>query len=614
MIAHATMENLTTMYSITSTVAFFLLLASSAIAAYVIWKSRVEKTGSVQQAYRLATEMAAEGFYAARPVTAGSGAVVDWTFTDCNETGAAYFGLQRHELIGKNFSFFHSIASLDTILEICARAAAYGYYEDEYEEPPGSPLNIQWVRRQLVTSGNGLAISLKDISGAKEYTIAMARLANEDPITTLPNRKWLTEFLPAVLANAKSKVGLLFIDLDDFKNVNDALGHSIGDLLLRAAAMRLKSVLGSHDKVVRLGGDEFAIVLTELKTGGEAKIVAELVNEILSFPLELVKGKKSISASVGVSLFPDDADDMDTLLKSAEIAMYSAKNAGKAHYRFYNPTLYKSLKDRLILEQELSEAIERDQFVLYYEPRMQIESGKLCGMEALVRWHHPERGLVPPLEFIPLAESTGLILELGELIIEKAFQQIALWEKMNLPVLPVSINISAHQFNAGNLSQVFFNAFDQYKISPHLIEIELTESAMLGDQTSILKELSAIRSLGIKLLIDDFGTGYSSLSQLQRLKMDILKVDRAFLHNLEKSREGEIFVKAIISMAHALGMGVIAEGVETKAQLEILRSLCCDQIQGHYLSKPMPGERMSELLAHSDLPMAIYLHPIQQTA
>ncbi|MDB5764439.1 MAG: hypothetical protein JWQ21_3434 [Herminiimonas sp.] len=558
--------------------------------------------------------MADEGFYAASPITSGSDAIIDWTFTDCNERGAAYFGLQKHELIGKNFSSFYSTASLERILETCARAVKDGCYEDEYQESPGSPLKIQWVRRQLVASGDGLAISLRDISGIKEYTIEMSRLANEDLITTLPNRKWLAEFLPDVLANAKSKVALLFIDLDDFKNVNDSLGHSIGDLLLRAAAMRLRSVLGSHDTVVRLGGDEFAIVLTELKTNGEAKRVAELVNEILRFPLELVKGKKSITASIGVSFFPDDAEDMDTLLKSAEIAMYSAKKTGKAHYRFYNPTLYKSLKDRLVLEQELSEAIERDQFILHYEPRMRIESGKLCGMEALVRWNHPERGLVPPLEFIPLAESTGLILELGELIIEKAFKQILLWEKSNLPVLPVSINISAHQFNMGNLSQAFFNAFDKYKISPHLIEIELTESVMLGEQTSILKELSAIRSLGIKLLLDDFGTGYSSLSQLQRLKMDTLKVDRAFLHDLEKSREGEIFVKAIISMAHALGMSVIAEGVESGAQLEILHSLSCDEIQGHYLSKPMPGEEMSELLARSDAPMVIYPYALPQPA
>jgi EAL domain-containing protein (putative c-di-GMP-specific phosphodiesterase class I) len=336
--------------------------------------------------------------------------------------------------------------------------------------------------------------------------------------------------------------------------------------------------------------------------------MAELVNEVLRFPLELVKGKKSITTSIGVSVYPDDGVDMDSLLKSAEIAMYAAKSSGKARYRFYDPSLYESLTGRLILEQELAEAIERDEFILVFEPRMRVATGRLCGMEALIRWIHPTRGLVPPLEFIPLAESTGLILKLGDLVIEKAFRQIQLWQHSSLPVVPVSINISAHQFNAGNLSRTFFDAFDKYKINPELVQIELTESTTLGDEALILKELSAIRSLGIKLLIDDFGTGYSSLSQLQRLKMDILKIDRSFLQDLDRTRESEVFVRAIISMAHALGMGVIAEGVETEQQLHILRSLSCDEVQGHYLSKPIPAETMSQFLARSNYPLVN--HPL----
>jgi EAL domain-containing protein (putative c-di-GMP-specific phosphodiesterase class I) len=216
---------------------------------------------------------------------------------------------------------------------------------------------------------------------------------------------------------------------------------------------------------------------------------------------------------------------------------------------------------------------------------------------------HPTRGLVPPLEFIPLAESTGLILKMGDLLIDKAFRQVRLWSDSSLPTVPVSINVSAHQFNNGNLSRTFYEAFEKYKINPELIQVELTESATLGDETAIIKELSAIRSLGIKLLLDDFGTGYSSLSQLQRLKMDILKIDRSFLLDLDRTREGEVFVRAIISMAHALGMGVIAEGVEKEAQLNILRTLSCDEVQGYFLSKPVPAEIMSQFLARSHYPM-----------
>jgi diguanylate cyclase (GGDEF)-like protein len=597
------------MDQVTATFVLLLLFACGTVTIYLLRRSRGERPDySSGHAYRLATEMANEGFYVAYPSRSGSGPVTDWTIVDCNDRGAAYFGLHKHELIGKNFSGIYPAASLDRLLSICARAVEDGYYEDQYEVVSDSPLKIKWVHLQAITSKPGLAFSLRDISTKKEYLLEMARLANEDPVTTLPNRQWLSDFLPKALSETKERLALLFIDLDDFKNVNDSLGHPVGDLLLRATAMRLKSVAGPNDSVVRLGGDEFAIVLTDIHSNAEARRTAKLVNEVLRFPLELVKGKKSITTSIGVSVYPDDGADMDSLLKSAEIAMYAAKSSGKARYRFYDPGLYETLTGRLILEQELAEAIERDEFILVFEPRMRVATGRLCGMEALIRWIHPTRGLVPPLEFIPLAESTGLILKLGDLVIDKAFRQIQLWQRSSLPVVPVSINISAHQFNAGNLSRTFFDAFDRYKINPELVQVELTESTTLGDEALILKELSAIRSLGIKLLIDDFGTGYSSLSQLQRLKMDILKIDRSFLQDLARTSESEVFVRAIISMAHALGMDVIAEGVETEQQLRILRSLSCDEVQGHYLSKPMLAETMSQLLARSHY--SLETHPL----
>ncbi|MEN3366732.1 MAG: hypothetical protein V7606_4006 [Burkholderiales bacterium] len=594
------------MNHMTATLVLFILLSSGAVAIYLLRRSRGKpRDNGSHNAYRLATEMANEGFYVAHPLRSGSGngKVADWKITDCNERGAEYFGVHKHQLIGKNFSDLYSAASMERVLDICARAAQDGYYEDQYEVVADSPLKLKWVHLQAITSRPGLAFSLRDISSKKEYALEVARLANEDPITTLPNRQWLADFLPKALGEAKEKLALLIIDLDDFKNVNDSLGHAVGDLLLRATAMRLKSVTGPNDRVVRLGGDEFVIVLTDISSAIEARRMADMINEVLRFPLELVKGKKSITTSIGVSLYPDDGADMDALLKSAEIAMYAAKSSGKARYRFYDPHLYESLTGRLILEQELAEAIERDEFILVFEPRMRVSTGRLCGMEALVRWMHPTRGLVPPLEFIPLAESTGLILKMGDLLIDKAFRQVRLWSDSSLPTVPVSINVSAHQFNNGNLSRTFYEAFEKYKINPELIQVELTESATLGDETAIIKELSAIRSLGIKLLLDDFGTGYSSLSQLQRLKMDILKIDRSFLLDLDRTREGEVFVRAIISMAHALGMGVIAEGVEKEAQLNILRTLSCDEVQGYFLSKPVPAEIMSQFLARSHYPM-----------
>jgi diguanylate cyclase (GGDEF)-like protein len=588
---------------VTATLVLFILLSAGLVAIYLLRRSHGERLHyDFQNAYRLATEMAHEGFYVAHPLRSTQGEVSDWTITDCNERGAAYFGLRKHELIGRHLSHLYPAPALNRVLAICARTMDEGYYEDQYEVVANSPLKIKWVHLQAISSKPGLAFSLRDVSSKEEHAREMTRIANEDPTTTLPNRQWLADFLPKALSESKG-LALLFIDLDDFKNVNDSLGHAVGDLLLRATATRLQSVIGPEDKVVRLGGDEFAIVLTDISNSAEARRMAEMVNEVLRFPLELVKGKKSITTSIGVSLYPQDGDDPDSLLKSAEIAMYAAKSSGKARYRFYEPNLYETLTGRLTMEQDLAEAIERDEFILVFEPRMRVSTGCLCGMEALVRWMHPGRGLVPPLEFIPLAESTGLILKLGDLLIDKAFKQIRHWEDSRLPTLPVSINISARQFNNGNLSRVFFQAFDKYQINPALIQIELTESATLGDEAAIVKELAAIRSLGIKLLIDDFGTGYSSLSQLQRLKMDTLKIDRSFLQELNRTREGEVFVTAIISMAHALGMDVIAEGVETERQLEILRTLSCDEVQGHYLSKPVAAEVMSQFLARSHHPM-----------
>jgi diguanylate cyclase (GGDEF)-like protein len=601
---HAERVKVITMDHVTATLVLCILLSSGLVAIYLLRRSRAEREDNdFQHAYRLATEMAHEGFYVVHPLRSAQGEVIDWNFTDCNDRGAAYFGLRKHELIGKHLSHLYSAASLNRVLAICARAMDDGYHEAQFEAVANSPLTIKWVHLQAISSKPGLAFSLRDVSSKQEHALEMARLAYEDPTTTLPNRQWLADFLPRALSQAKERLALLFIDLDDFKYVNDSLGHPVGDMLLRATAMRLKSVIGPGDKVVRLGGDEFAIVLTDINNTAQARRMAEMVNEVLCFPLELVKGKKSITTSIGVSLYPEDGDDLDSLLISAEIAMYAAKSSGKARFRFYDPTLYETLAGRLIMEQELAEAIERDEFVLVFEPRVRVSTGCLCGMEALVRWIHPTRGSVPPLEFIPLAESTGMILKLGDLLIDKVFRHIRHWQDSSLPTLPVSINISARQFNNGNLSRVFIDAFDRYQINPALIQIELTESTTLGDEASIIKELAAIRSLGIKLLIDDFGTGYSSLSQLQRLKMDTLKIDRSFLHELDRTREGEIFVKAIISMAHALGMDVIAEGVETEQQLRILRSLSCDEIQGHYFSKPVSSEVMSQFLARSHHPM-----------
>lgn len=431
------------------------------------------------------------------------------------------------------------------------------------------------------------------------YERELWRMANEDALTALPNRHWLNNILPDTLERARlagNQLALFFIDLDDFKNVNDTLGHAVGDSLLCEVAGRLRSVLRPSDYVVRLGGDEFTVILDPVDAIEDVAYVASRIIEVLREPFELLRGRNTIGTSIGITIFPRDGDDTETLLKNSDIAMYHAKAQGKGHFRFFQSELYENLKVKLDTERALVHALENNQFVLHYEPRICTFTGELRGLEALVRWRHPERGLLSPNQFIPLAEDNGQILKLGELVLEQACAQLAKWKSDGLKLVPLSINVSARQFNNGNIKNLFAHYLGRHDIPTDMLEIELTESSMMGDHSDVLEQLSSIKRMGIKLLVDDFGTGYSSLSLLQRLDMDVLKIDRSFTSDLGNSAEGEIFFNAIVSMAHALGMLVVAEGVETEQQLRILQSLSCDEIQGYFIARPVPAEQVPALL------------------
>lgn len=448
----------------------------------------------------------------------------------------------------------------------------------------------------------------------QEHERELWRMANEDALTSLPNRHWFKSILPDTLERARfagNKLALLFIDLDDFKNINDTMGHAAGDALLCEVAQRLRSVLRPSDHVVRLGGDEFTVILDPVDNVCDVSYVATRINEVLMQPFESLQGRNTVGASIGITLFPRDGEDAETLLKNADIAMYHAKEQGKCDFRFFEVALYENLKIRLDTERALVQALEQNQFVLFYEPRVCAFTGELRGLEALVRWIHPERGLVAPNHFIPLAESSGLILRLGEIVLEQACQQLAQWKQDGLPLVPLSVNVSARQFNQGNIQKLFEACLARHDIDPEMIEIELTESSMMGEQSEVTEQLYKLKKLGIKLMVDDFGTGFSSLSQLQHLDMDVLKVDRSFTSKLGHTAEGEVFFNAIVSMAHALGMLVVAEGVETKQQFRILQQLKCDEVQGYFIARALAAEQVPDLLRkrflvhnpqHQDLP------------
>jgi len=439
----------------------------------------------------------------------------------------------------------------------------------------------------------------QDAGARAAYAAELQRIANEDSLTRLPNRQWLQQVLPGLLGRAAAdgaEVALLLLNLDDFKHINDAHGQAGGDLLLKAAAQRLRSLLRPADALVRFGGDEFAVLLMPVENGQHTERVAARIVAAFEAPFHRDRERLQVGASVGISVFPLHGADAAELVRVGAIALDAAKAEGKGRFRFYDPSLAPSVQARVQLRNSLVEAIAREQFVLYYQPRVDTVTGELRSMEALLRWLHPQRGLVSPLDFIPLAEANGLILPIGAIVMRLACAQIAAWRAAGLPLVPVSINVSPRQFARGEVARELADCLARHATPPSLLEVEITESAMMGEQDHIHAQLAAIRALGVKLHLDDFGTGYSSLSQLQKLHMDVLKVDRAFTAELDGSPEGKVFFQAIVSMAHALGMAVVAEGVETAAQLRMLQELSCDEVQGYLIARPLPAPEMADLM------------------
>lgn len=584
--------------AIVATLFLALLGAAGAVLARRA-VAREKEQDEVRRAYRTATESGNDGFYMAAAVRARDGQIMDFRIVDCNERGAFFYGMTRDALVGSSLTEIDSGLFGEELLATYRKAMESGFHEDDRKMPSDNRLNISWGRRRLVRVGNGLAVTLQDISEKKEHEAQLERLANEDSLTGLATRHAFLARMPAMLAQAQvanTGAALLFIDLDEFKHVNDTHGHATGDQLLKSAAVRLLSLLRPSDQVARFGGDEFVVLLSPCDGERQAASVAARIVDAFGVPFLIGDELHAVGSSIGISLYPRDGLDAETLVKHSDIAMYVGKNEGKGQYRFFDPSLSSTLNSRARLKQNMLEALEADQFVLHYQPRVDAHSGELLSMEALVRWRHPTLGMVAPGEFIPLAEATGLIVRIGEAVIDKACAQLAAWREAGVALVPVSINVSPKQFLRGGVQRQLSAALLRHRVPASLIEVEITESAMMGDQDDILAELAALRALGVKLHVDDFGTGYSSLSQLQRLKMDVLKVDRAFTTELANSKEGKVFFQAIVSMAHALGMSVVAEGVETAEQLAILRNLDCNEVQGYYIARPVPAGEMAVMM------------------
>jgi diguanylate cyclase (GGDEF)-like protein/PAS domain S-box-containing protein len=432
-----------------------------------------------------------------------------------------------------------------------------------------------------------------------EQMAHLAYSAEHDPLTGLPNRLLLSDRINQAVALARrhsGKVAVLFLDLDGFKHINDSLGHTVGDKLLQSVAKRLLECVRSPDSVCRIGGDEFIIVLQEMEQPKQAAITARRVLQAVAGPHKAGEHDLHVTASVGVSVYPDDGPDAETLIKNADTAMYQAKASGRKSFQFFTPEMNIVAVERQSIEEGLRHALEHSEFALHYQPKVNIKTGALVGAEALIRWTHPTRGPLLPSKFISVAEETGLILPIGAWVMREACQQAQSWKDAGLSTGSMAVNVSAIQFRDVNFLENLFSVLRATGLDPHFLELEVTESVLMKNAEVATTMLKAIRDVGIQVSVDDFGTGYSSLSYLRRFPLDALKIDQSFLHKAYVAPDDSIIVSAIIGMGRAIGLRVIAEGVETAEELAFLRANDCDEAQGYYLSRPVPAEEFVKLL------------------
>ena len=439
----------------------------------------------------------------------------------------------------------------------------------------------------------------QDLEERKRVEQSIRHMAHHDALTGLPNRALFRDRLTHAMAQADRYhqiLAVLFLDLDRFKAINDTLGHNVGDQLLKMAAERLRSCIRDCDTVARLGGDEFTIIVDDIVEVQDAAVVAQKILDTLSQPFNLFNHEVFISVSIGLTLYPNDDENADNLLRNADAAMYRAKEYGRNNYQFYVADMNVKARERLMLESQLRRALDRNEFSLYYQPRVDLYSGKVIGAEALLRWRHPEMGLVPPVQFIPILEETGMIIPVGEWVLQKASQQNRAWQDKGLPPIRMAVNLSVRQFIQKDLADSILTIIERTGLAPQYLELEITEDLLLEQNQTNIITLTKLRNCGIHISIDDFGTGYSSLSYLKRLPIDTLKIDQSFLRDIENDPDNKAITSAIIAMASSLHLNVLAEGVETEEQLAFLRAQGCNEIQGYSFSKPLTADEFERML------------------
>lgn len=526
----------------------------------------------------------------------------DKRIISANSSLCALLGYKEEDLIGNSLKvIFGSDKGPCAVIEDLSSKGCVRSVETSYRTRTGEsvPVHFSASTFSLGDRVQGIVCVATDITVRKQAAQKIEHLARHDHLTKLLNRFSLMERLSQALELAKRAschLAIMFIDLDRFKNINDSLGHHVGDLLLFQVAARLLKSVRSADIVARLGGDEFVVVLTQLPSGLAAARVVSKIHLALTQSYQLDGHDLQISTSIGISVFPHDGDTAEELIKNADFAMFHAKSKGRDNYQFFKQEMNSTARERLLLESGLRTAIKREELLLHYQPQIDLLSGRVIGVEALLRWQHPERGLVQPEMFIPIAEESGLILPIGDLALSAACRQLTAWLSEGLPPIRMAVNLSARQFRQENLPSLVAEIIAETGIDPHLLELEISESTTMDNPETVTLHLRKLREMGVELAIDDFGTGCSSLSYLKLFPVNRLKIDRSFVKCLETDSDDAAIAAATIALAHKLGKEVVAEGVETYGQLSFLREQKCDIVQGYYFSRPLPAAELAEFL------------------
>ncbi|WP_088103312.1 bifunctional diguanylate cyclase/phosphodiesterase [Halalkalibacter urbisdiaboli] len=519
-------------------------------------------------------------------------------FLHVNPATELLFGSPLNELIGQ--SFIDYVGDSITDIEKYFRDAIDGqaqHLDVRFRHASERYLVLSVSMIPMIVNGAvvGVYLLAKDVSHQRKIEQLNYYLSYHDSLTKLPNRRFFIKRLreELKLSNAEqSKVAIMFLDLDRFKMINDSLGHSVGDILLKKVSERFLRLLPSKECLFRIGGDEFTVILSHCEREEVAGLAQKLI-DVLQKPFTLAEQELFIGVSIGISLYPDNGDSIELLLKNADTSMYEVKARGKNHYQFFESYMEQT-RELIHLESELHKALDHNQFVLCYQPKFDLRTNEICGAEALIRWKHPRRGLIPPAEFIPYAEESGLIIDIGEWVIRTACQQIRDWRNEGRKAVPVAINLSIKQFQHKDIAAIIGRILDETDIPAHYLELEITEGISAYDMTVVTHTLQELDKLGVRISLDDFGIGFSSLNYIKHFPVDTIKIDKSFVQHIYQNQKDAAIVQSILTMGHGLRLTVLAEGVETEEQLQYLRTLHCDQVQGFMFSKPLPVGEFQE--------------------